>query len=346
MNFNLNFGNQNDYDINESLIDEMISLYGVEIKLLLTEKINKDNIVFGDFSHMKTNTDDVFSMFVLPEETEDFSTDGYSFSPFGMGSFDNTVLFISKQSLKIPTFLMIDNVIDFRKLMSQLIIFPNNKLMEITDVDPCVPGVNNLFTNGNEKSVYKLTCKPYTSKLVQEFDQTTIEKPNVGEYNLTNDEDEDDIESTDNYETLDNYFDELNDNKDDQDDEVSELSEFSDIDYITGQDFVLEALSKDGSVLGKVGDYILSDEIILTDYEGNITHKLLNLDGSTFNTSQHPEIYEILGTNVLETLTSPENSPYEFYKVIADFYKEVEVDVVEKVILVDKSEKNIWGDYE
>lgn len=184
MNLNLNFGNQNDYNINESLIDELINMYGVSIKLLVTEKINQDDAVFGDFTHMKTDEDAIYSMFALPEESEDFSTDGYSFSPFGMESFDNVILFISKASLSIDDFLT-DGIVEFKKLQSQLIIFPNNKIMEITDVDPCVPGVNNLFTHGNEKSVYKVTCKPYAPKIINEIDPTHITAPEVEDYDFT-----------------------------------------------------------------------------------------------------------------------------------------------------------------
>lgn len=198
MNLNLNFSNQNEYNINESLVDEMINLYGVKIKLLITEKINQDENVFGDFSHMKSDEDSIFPMMVLPEESEDFSTDGYSFSPFGIGSFDNVVLFISKATLSIDTFL-VDEVVDFRLLQSQLIIFPNNKIMEITDVDPCVPGVNNLFTNGNEKSVYKLTCVPYAPKIITELDPEHLVAPEVDDYDFSTDFG--DIEDSTEYET-------------------------------------------------------------------------------------------------------------------------------------------------
>lgn len=240
MNLNLNFSNQNEYDLNESLVDEMINMYGVQIKLLLTEKINQDDNVFGDFTHMKTNADSIFSMYVLPEETEDFSTDGYSFSPFGASNFDNIVLFISKATLSIDTFL-VDDVVDFRLLMSQLIIFPNNKIMEITDVDPCVAGVNNLFTHGNEKSVYKLTCKPYATKIITELVPEHLTAPEVEDYDFstafgeseTDDTDDSTIETTDSYETLDNFFDELDDTKTDQDNEVKSLSDYADVDYVT-----------------------------------------------------------------------------------------------------------------
>lgn len=234
MPINLNFSPMPEYDLNESLVDEMINMYGVNIKLLITEKINVDDNVFGDFTHMKSNTEDTFEMFALPEEAEDFSTDGYSFSPFGNAGFDNVVLFLSKNSLKIDGFV-VDNNVDYRKVVSNLIIFPNNKIMEITDVDPCVPGVNNLFTQNNAKSVYKLTCKPYQASLVHEVSSDDITAPTTEVY-----PDFDDfatvMESDDKYETLDNYFDELTDVKSEQDSEVSELSNFAEVISVSKSD--------------------------------------------------------------------------------------------------------------
>lgn len=256
MNFNINFSKNSEYNLQESLIHQMINLYGVEIKLLLTEKVNRDDNIFGDFSHMKTNKKDTFLMYALPEESEDFSTDGYSFSPFGMNSFDNIVLFVSKKSLMLEPFITtINNIetIDFRKIMSQLIIFPNNKIMEITDVDPCVPGINNLFTYENAKSVYKVTCVPYTSKLIQEVKSSDIVAPKVEIYDFsatpeiprtddedvidfTNEFDEFDTTETeelseleDNYNTLDEYFEKLENIKVVQDDEVSKLSDYANV---------------------------------------------------------------------------------------------------------------------
>ena len=58
MNFNTN--STPDYSLNSGMIKEMISLYGVLTKFLVTEKINKDETVFGDYSHMKTDEDEVY----------------------------------------------------------------------------------------------------------------------------------------------------------------------------------------------------------------------------------------------------------------------------------------------
>jgi len=241
MNLNLNFSGQAEYNINDSLVAEMINLYGVEIKILLTEKINSDNNVFGDFSHFKTNNTDVFNLYAMPEQSEDFSTDGYSFSPFGMMGLDNVVLFVSRESLmKFDAFLL-DGKVDFRKLQSQLIVFPNNKIMEISDADAVVQGVNNLFTYENAKSVYKLTCKPYAAKIVNEVSALDITAPEVPDYDFSTefgdpeiDENEDDNTEIDDvsYDTLDNFFDQLNDEKENQDNEVNKLQDYAEVDRV------------------------------------------------------------------------------------------------------------------
>ena len=50
---NFNFSQKPDYQLNTSLTEEMINLYGVLTKFLVIEQINKDDAVFGDYSHMK-----------------------------------------------------------------------------------------------------------------------------------------------------------------------------------------------------------------------------------------------------------------------------------------------------
>ena len=48
MSFNYNFNDAPDYDLNASLIDEVINLYGVLVKFLKVQHINTDDIVFKD----------------------------------------------------------------------------------------------------------------------------------------------------------------------------------------------------------------------------------------------------------------------------------------------------------
>lgn len=186
---NFNFNSQPEYSLNSSMIEEMINLYGVQVKFLVTEKINPDD-VFGDYSHLKTDSEKIYSMYVLPENTEDWNNDGYNFSNFGLVNLENITLFVAKSN-----FVTLDHS-EFGDIVGNLLIFPNNKIMEITDVDATVPGINNLYTFNDSKSVYKLTCKPYDFKLINEISSNDIS-----------------FEENESYDTLDNYFQELiNDN--------------------------------------------------------------------------------------------------------------------------------------
>ena len=185
---NFNFTNQNEYQLNTSMTEEMINLYGVLTKLLITEKINRDDVVFGDYSHLKSDSSKIYDIYMLPETSEDWDTSSTAFTNFGLVNFDNVSLFIAKSSLDpLP-----DTIDEPLNLIGNLIVFPNNKVMEITDSEWSVPGVNNLFTYNDAKSVIKVTCKPHDFKLINELDTVDISA-------------EEDVP----YETLDHYFNEL-----------------------------------------------------------------------------------------------------------------------------------------
>ena len=195
--YNFNFNENPEYDLNTELIDECINLYGVQTKFLVVQKLNSDDTIFGDYSSIKTDNSKIFDVFMMPENSDSWDSGGYNFSEFGMLNNDSCTVFVSKNSVQ--------NIIelDFKELYGNLVVMPNNKIMEVTDVQFEVPGVNNLFTYSNAKSVYKLTLKPYSVKLTDEINQTDIS-----------------ISDTEDYSTLDNYFDELLDRKVDQDTEM------------------------------------------------------------------------------------------------------------------------------
>ena len=195
--YNFNFNENPEYDLNTELIDECINLYGVQTKFLVVQKLNSDDTIFGDYSSIKTDNSKIFDVFMMPENSDSWDSGGYNFSEFGMLNNDSCTVFVSKNSVQ--------NIIelDFKELYGNLVIMPNNKIMEVTDVQFEVPGVNTLFTYSNAKSVYKLTLKPYSVKLTDEINQNDI----------INDDNAD-------YTSLDNYFDELLDIKIAQDTEM------------------------------------------------------------------------------------------------------------------------------
>ena len=207
--------NNTEYVLNESLIREMIGLYGVLTKFILVKRINRDDTVFGDFSHLKTDSEKIYNIHMLPEVSEDWDTTDYGFTQFGLTNFDNISLFVAKSAFnQIP-----DIVNESEKIVGNLIMFPNNKLMEITNVDLTVPGINNLFTYNDAKSVYKLSCKPYDIKLINELDNIDIS-----------------AEAEVEYETLDTYFQELIDISDAQDTEAEVTEQVTTITKTTDVD--------------------------------------------------------------------------------------------------------------
>lgn len=191
---NFNFNSQPEYQLNTSLIEEVIKLYGVLVKFLITEKINEDTTVFGDYSHMKSDNNKIYDIYMLPETSEDWDTGGFGMSQFGLMSLENIVLFAAKSSFNDP------NRDEMSEIVGNLLVLPNNRVMEITNVEVTTPGVNNLFTYQDAKSVYALTCKPHDFKLINELDSVDIS-----------------IDPTVPYETLDVYFQELIGDKVDQD---------------------------------------------------------------------------------------------------------------------------------
>jgi hypothetical protein len=181
---NFNFNSQPEYKLNTSLAEEMIRLYGVLTKFLVTEKINTDDNVFGDYSHLKSDNSKIYDIHMLPENSEEWDSEGFSLTSFGLVNYENISLFVAKSSF--------DGIAEPGDITGNLVVFPNNKVMEITNANFVTPGVNNLFTYSDAKSVYKITCKPYDFKLIDEIDNSDISiDPEVP------------------YDTLDNYFQEM-----------------------------------------------------------------------------------------------------------------------------------------
>lgn len=233
---NFNFSQQPEYKLNASLINEVIDHFGIQIKFIITEKINSDKTVFGDFSHIKTNKENVFELYALPETSESFDISSYNFSEFGFISAENITLFVFAENL--------DKIIEMKKVVGNLIVLPNNKVLEITNIDFMVQGINNLFVFNDAKSVYRLTCVPYEFKLTDEVDDTHLinevkikddDKEIIGyeETPLYNQLKEVSIPSADdkeleqinreNYKALDDYINTLIKEKDDQDYEAEVL---------------------------------------------------------------------------------------------------------------------------
>ena len=194
---NLNFYNSPEYDLNKSLITEMISMYGVQVKFVKVKKIKEDNL-FKDYQHLVADKNDIIEMYALPENSDSFDSSGYQFNSFGFTDLNNLSVFISVESF---------GDIQFKEILGNLIVLPSNKILEITDVTFQVPGINNDFVNNNSRTVYKLTLTPYEFKLTDNLSE--IQKPS------------DDLSPLDTPpKSLDDYFEELMKEKEDLETEL------------------------------------------------------------------------------------------------------------------------------
>jgi hypothetical protein len=187
MNFNQK---PNEYNLYKQVTKELINLYGVLLVLSKTEKINTDNNVFGDFSHLKTTELEQYEIYGMPEDTEGWGNIDINFNGGYFNTNETCNVFVARESIE-NIFDMDGGTTDnkgFGGVIGSLVKLPNGRIMEVTDIDYEVPGVNNLFTQDNLKNVYKLSMKSYNFK----------NNPDI-ETSMDNED----------YLSLNNYFDEL-----------------------------------------------------------------------------------------------------------------------------------------
>lgn len=178
---NFNFHQKPDYNLNTGLIDELIKLYGTPVRLLITEKLmdsyntpnlherayRGSNTVFGDFKTVKVDGyREALEFHVLLSDEEYPSGLQFAFNNFGMINDDTLQVFVGLKSLSS---LEVNGKVHPKELVSNLVLFPNGKLMEITDCQLHVPGVNNKFVYSSSPSCYQLSLKSYA------FDRSAVD---------------------------------------------------------------------------------------------------------------------------------------------------------------------------
>ncbi len=158
--FNLNTSRKPEYKLNEHLIDENISIYGFQVMYLYSERINEDNLVFKDFSHMKVQQGVAQQITIMPEDASNWGGEDV-FNSFGFYNNQNIMAFISKKSLLAlyPNFYTDKGARS--KIINSLLIAPSGTILEITDIDQFSEGINNLWSYADDASSYKLTMKVY-----------------------------------------------------------------------------------------------------------------------------------------------------------------------------------------
>lgn len=167
MNFNYSTDNthDNEYKLFGDTTAEVIHLYGIKIKYLITEKIQQDKI-FGEHHSIKIDNEKVHELFAMPQANDMWEGDSDLYSKFGLQNLDTVSLFIARVDMEElhPELVNRDGRATVDNLPhGNLVVFDSNKIMEITDMKLSSSdfGNNNIFDSNLTKNVYKITLKTY-----------------------------------------------------------------------------------------------------------------------------------------------------------------------------------------
>lgn len=217
--FNLNMSQKPEVELAGKHIHEMINMYGIPCKWLFSERVNEDNLVFKDFSHMKVGTD-FMDVTLKPEETESYIGDNI-YNGFGIFNQQSTELFISAIDMLRLYPEWFTETGSRAKVVNSLIITPSSTILEITNVENFFEGISNLWGYDDKPNSYRLSCKVYSNNISDEGvsdikDTIKLEEGPDGEI-FSHDQDIDTSE-------VDAFFDTLSDVKVQQDKEGDEIS--------------------------------------------------------------------------------------------------------------------------
>jgi hypothetical protein len=186
--------------------------------------MNKD-FVLRDFSHFISDKEP-FEIYLLPEDTTNWSGE-LSWDIWGLDNLRTISFFLSSFMYETIVETFFEN--GEGTIINSLLIMPNGSILEITDVQFDFEGGNNLFVYPDDKSVYRITTKMYSSSKQDEItttdDPTTTEKvEKTIEDGLLDIEFNEDEIAEDTFDTLDEYFGSLDDTKEEQDTEGKKIS--------------------------------------------------------------------------------------------------------------------------
>ena len=166
---NFNSRHDNEYKLAQTATNNLIKLYGLQVKYIETSVVHPD-FIHGDFNHIKT--EGIHDWTVLPEDgTENFNEDIYQ--EFGLFDTSGLTLYATSDDVdKLqkeqrlhnednPRDLSIQPDSTGKSLINDLILLPSGKFLEVTDVEAHVPGLNNRFFDANKKNLYKIEVRSY-----------------------------------------------------------------------------------------------------------------------------------------------------------------------------------------
>ena len=207
---NFNFGAK-EFDLMSEQAEELIRLYGAPIKLIITEKLNKD-LIFGDFSHFKADSKNVFDFYALPENSEAYDEYERLQTQFGIPGDSTVNFFIAKNSmyqLMQKSFNYVNdfdftNPDNFKKLISALVVVPSGRIFEITDISLDNPGMTTSFLNNLQKICFLISCRefiPHKASLKELKVDPVVDDLDINKSEIP--------KGSDMLQSLDSYFNEL-----------------------------------------------------------------------------------------------------------------------------------------
>lgn len=175
MSINLNFSQKAEYKLHNDMTYEVIRMYGLPCKLVMTKKCGRDE-VFGDFTNLQIDNTKTFQIYGIPENAESFDTNNYMFGDYGISTYDTCNIFVSTYDFDEK-----HSNLKLNEIIGNLIVLPSGKVMEITNVDFMATNVNNLFAYADRKSVYKLSLHPYAFKLQDNINHDILQPTAQGD---------------------------------------------------------------------------------------------------------------------------------------------------------------------
>lgn len=165
MNFNLS--KSPEYNLYGQASEELINLYGIRCYYGVSERIHVDDIL-GEHLRLSLNDNNLHEIYILPQETENFSGD-IQLSVFGIQNNESLTAFISNSTMrKIHPNIVNHKGTNFDFILGDLVIFESGRIMEVSGFTPFVEGsVNNLFVYNDNKNIYKITLKTYIGNTIE-----------------------------------------------------------------------------------------------------------------------------------------------------------------------------------
>lgn len=157
MAINLNYSKKPELQLHRRVSRELIQMYGTNVQFIFTEG---ELGSFQDFLRLQTlDTFQKYEFPVLLSEKTGYGNPTLNFNQFGLFSEDTMEVYVHIDDLD---FLKENDEVHPKYLITNLLVFPNGKVFEITDCELWVEGFANIFAYSDVSYAYKLSLKVYS----------------------------------------------------------------------------------------------------------------------------------------------------------------------------------------